>query len=324
MDVGGFIVLFILISVAIFFILGKLGFFDGPLDAYDKVKQMKSKGDDPSPYLDRVFGNPEHIIARLKKKQSDNSNGFFEEYDDPVSQEIDSLKLELSSAKNTIVDQKVEIAALKKQIEKLTTNHCFNRDVFTEFFEAVKHNYSDEIATPKWRADAFVYLYNVYLSHYSEIEKRLSSFLDCEFASSKTDIIDLIQLSFDSGFVLSDVKFRASARVKDGDTEFLSTLSKCNCNDFVSSQQPCKHMLALARRLDISWVFGQYIRSEINRSIRYESLTRILKKRHEDVQFHRVCVFGDTPPIPSHRNYQHITPDLPDELVDILKALEKE
>lgn len=132
-------------------------------------------------------------------------------------------------------------------------------------------------------ADAFLrYMefLDYFFSHYDRIKTRLHSLLSTEYTTGKTDIISHLSdehiLSVDLPSISTD-----AIKVKGSHGEYVTTLSSCTCTDYNVRKRPCKHMLALAKKFDLLWIYGSYINAEIDHRIR--KLTAFVKEKEAEI-----------------------------------------
>lgn len=238
-----------------------------------------------------------------------------------------------------IAEKKIVLSALEESINSLKESTKPHREQFTNFFNAVKKQYGNSSFSSDWHADAFVSLFSFYVNHYEEIEKKLSSFVPASFKESKTDIVDHVLKCHANQPTISNIQFDVSATAVGSHGNYTTTLSHCSCKDFEIRKRPCKHMIALSRELDLSWIFGWYIRSEIVRTLKFVSLTSILttsepkqqstvlgkfEKPHETKpQYERKMALSLKDNIPKTHE-PILEPKLPEEILAILQKLDKE
>lgn len=272
-----------------------------------------SQNADSSDYTDSVRYAPTAPSIEIKSNACEEICAN----DTDLLEQIEELKSENARLHTEIFLKNKEISSLTDRMASLNSSMP-HRELFTVFFEAVKRNYGDLAAEPEWYADAYVLLFKFYLNHHQRIEKILAEYVPTDFRQSNIDVASLFFKILDNKYEFADINFEASAVIKEGDMLYATSLTKCNCVDHVFSHRPCKHMIALSKKLDISWIFGQYIRSEINRAIQYEALTEIVSEGHERASVNTKLSLSLDGPMPQPRKQ---TPKLSPEMLAFLRQI---
>lgn len=207
-------------------------------------------------------------LDKYKSDKADFENSFqmkklnFEKQIKKLSSERDRALAKLEPLENNNQELRVQNAKYYQRICELESAYgkfIEHPDVAECFLKILSYD-----------TDTFVrYMESVqfYFRNQKKIKNRFDAILPAEYDVGKTDVIAHLSDEHILSVPLPEISV-ANIVVQGKAGEYSTSLVACTCQDFTVRKRPCKHMLALAKQLDLMWLYGSYISSEINARLR--------------------------------------------------------